>query len=108
MIVGMMEQAYDGIFNSNSIAIIIYNNSPSPSLKALFFLVKQVLQVTGDIGFVTGEASHRTGGDDVIHTEVYIVSDTVNHGIDVLSMWLAQCVPVCSLKATLQGFFSFL
>ncbi|MEQ2228565.1 hypothetical protein ILYODFUR_010152 [Ilyodon furcidens] len=43
-----------------------------------------------------------------IHTEVYIVCDTLSHGIDVLSMWLAQCIPVCSLKATSQGFFTFL
>ncbi|MED6249446.1 hypothetical protein ATANTOWER_014204 [Ataeniobius toweri] len=44
--------------------------------------------------------SHRSGGDSVIHTEVYIVGHTLSHGIDVLSMWLAQCIPVCSLKAT--------
>ncbi|MEQ2235633.1 hypothetical protein ILYODFUR_004286 [Ilyodon furcidens] len=58
--------------------------------------------------FVIGEASHCSGGDDVIYTEVYIVGDTLSHGTDVLSMWLDQCVPVCNLKATSQGFFSFL
>ncbi|MEQ2241857.1 hypothetical protein ILYODFUR_029720 [Ilyodon furcidens] len=72
---------------------ILFNNSLSLSLSdGSFFLVKQVLQVTGDPGFVIGEASHRSGGDGGIHTDVYIVSETLSHGIDVLSMWLAQCI----------------
>ncbi|MED6288619.1 hypothetical protein CHARACLAT_028396 [Characodon lateralis] len=87
------------------LSCILLNNYLSSSLPVFlsegsFFLVKQVHQVTGDPRFVTGETFHRSGGYRIIHTEVYIVGHILSHGIDLLSMWLAQCVPVCSLKAT--------
>ncbi|MEQ2293806.1 hypothetical protein AMECASPLE_037310 [Ameca splendens] len=44
----------------------------------------------------------------MLSTQKFIVGDTFSHGIDVLSMWLAQCISVCSIKATSQSFFSFL
>ncbi|MEQ2225753.1 hypothetical protein ILYODFUR_020530 [Ilyodon furcidens] len=63
----------------------LLNNSPSPSLKALFFLLSRCFRSLVIQGSLLGK--HLT--------------------IDIYSMWLAQCVPVSTLKATLQGFFSF-
>ena len=80
----------------------------SSSLKFLyFFLVEKLFQVTGDPGFVIGEAPHCSGGDGVVHSDADIVSQTLSHGIDVISMWLIECIPVFSLK-TLPGFSNFL
>ncbi|MEQ2236802.1 hypothetical protein ILYODFUR_016374 [Ilyodon furcidens] len=72
----------------------LLNNSLSLLKGSFFFLVKQVLQATCNPGFVTEIASHQSGEDSVIHTEVYIISHTLSHGIDVISMLLSQCIPV--------------
>ena len=57
-----------------------------------FFLVEVVSQVTDDKGFIIREAPHSSGGDDVVHTEVRIVSHTFSHRIDVISMWLIHYI----------------
>ena len=50
----------------------------SSSPKALFVLVEELFQVTGDPGyFFIGEAPHCSGEDGVVHTDVYAASHTV-------------------------------
>ena len=68
------------------------NNSMSPSLKALLFLLRSSFRSLVIQGLLLGE--HLT----VLVEMVDIVSHTVSHGIDVISMWLTECIPVCNLK----------
>ena len=66
-------------------------------------------QVFGDPGFFFLLGKHLTGLDGMVFfTKKLIVSNTPSHGVDVISMWLTEYIPVCSLKTRPQGFFSFL
>ena len=73
------------------------NNSVSLP-EGSFVLAEELFLVTGETGLVIGEATHCFGGDGVVHTEVNVVSNTLSHGIDVISLWPTECTPVCSLK----------
>ncbi|MEQ2290059.1 hypothetical protein AMECASPLE_039447 [Ameca splendens] len=54
--------------------------------KGSFFLLSRSFKSLVIQVFVIGEASHRSCGDGVIYTQVYIVNHTLIHGIDVVSM----------------------
>lgn len=71
----------------------------SPSLKALFFLFRSL----GIQCLSLGKLLTALGSTLKF---LWSVTFTLSHGIDVLSMQLAQHIPVCSPTVTMQRFFS--
>lgn len=63
--------------------------------------------MSAKLQYVVGEAPHSPGVVGV-HAEISGASQALIHGIDVISLWLVDCIPACGLKTPPHSFFSFL
>ena len=67
----------------------------------LLLLVKKGFQVIGDPRLIIREAAYSPGWRGDVFTEPDVFCDAVGHAVEILSMWLNECIPVSRLKAVL-------
>ena len=64
-------------------------------------LVKKGFQVINNPRLILREAAHSAGWNGGVLLEPDVFCNAVGHAVEILSMWLNECIPACRLEAVM-------